>query len=395
MRARAVVAPALAAAGAAAGAFAARAGGRAIVARTERRLNTVAVAPPYDASERAREVHARATVVDLHADPLLWGRDLLVRGSRGHVDVPRLVEGNVAVTVFGAATKSPRHLNIERNDDRSDDVTLLALARGWPPGTWRSLTARAIYMANRLNEAVARSRGQLTLVRSAADLDTFLARRADQPGIVAGLLAIEGAHALGPDLAGLDEIESAGYRMVGPAHFFDNAYAGSAHGVEKGGLTTLGRELIAQLEARSMLVDLAHSSARTIDDVLAIARRPVVASHTGVRGVADNARNLTDDQLRGIASTGGMVGIGFWPTASGGGDAAAIARSITYAAGVAGVDHVGLGSDFDGGVPVPFDASGLVLVTDALLAEGLDEASVGKVVGGNAIRLLRAGLPES
>lgn len=144
-----------------------------------------------------------------------------------------------------------------------------------------------------------------------------------------------------------------------------------------------------------MLVDLAHSSARTIDDVLAIARRPVVASHTGVRGVADNARNLTDDQLRGIASTGGMVGIGFWPTASGGGDAAAIARSITYAAGVAGVDHVGLGSDFDGGVPVPFDASGLVLVTDALLAEGLDEASVGKVVGGNAIRLLRAGLPES
>ncbi|HET9346845.1 MAG TPA: hypothetical protein VFO05_14215, partial [Candidatus Limnocylindrales bacterium] len=194
MRARAVVAPALAAAGAAAGAFAARAGGRAIVARTERRLNTVAVAPPYDASERAREVHARATVVDLHADPLLWGRDLLVRGSRGHVDVPRLVEGNVAVTVFGAATKSPRHLNIERNDDRSDDVTLLALARGWPPGTWRSLTARAIYMANRLNEAVARSRGQLTLVRSAADLDTFLARRADQPGIVAGLLAIEGAH---------------------------------------------------------------------------------------------------------------------------------------------------------------------------------------------------------
>ena len=105
--------------------------------------------------------------------------------------------------------------------------------------------------------------------------------------------------------------------MVGLAHFFDNAVAGSAHGVEKGGLTALGRELVAELEARSMIVDLAHSSARTIDDVLSIATRPVVASHTGVRGVADNARNLPDDQLRGIAATGGMVGIGFWPTACG------------------------------------------------------------------------------
>jgi microsomal dipeptidase-like Zn-dependent dipeptidase len=144
-----------------------------------------------------------------------------------------------------------------------------------------------------------------------------------------------------------------------------------------------------------MIVDLAHASAQTIDDVLASATRPVVASHTGVRGVADNARNLPDDQLRGIAATGGMVGIGFWPTACGGEDAAAIARSIVYAMSVAGIDHVGLGSDFDGGVAVPFDASGLVLVTDALLAEGLDEASVGKVMGGNAIRVLRAGLPES
>ena len=209
------------------------------------------------------------------------------------------------------------------------------------------------------------------------------------------MLAIEGAHALGAELDGLDAVEAAGYRMVGLAHFFDNTYAGSAHGVEKGGLTALGRELVAQLEARSMIVDLAHASTRTIDDVLAMAARPVVASHTGVRGVADNARNLPDEQLRGIAATGGMVGIGFWPTACGGDDAAAIARSIAYAASVAGIDHVGLGSDFDGGVAVPFDASGLVLVTDALLAEGLDEASIGKVMGGNAVRVLRAGLPES
>jgi microsomal dipeptidase-like Zn-dependent dipeptidase len=138
---------------------------------------------------------------------------------------------------------------------------------------------------------------------------------------------------------------------------------------------------------------VAHSSAQTIDDVLAIARRPVVASHSGVRGMADNARNLADDQLRGIATTGGLIGIGFWPTASGGEDATAIARSVAYAASVAGIDHVGLGSDFDGGVSVPFDATGMVLVTEALLDEGLDEDAVGKVMGGNAVRVLRAAFP--
>jgi microsomal dipeptidase-like Zn-dependent dipeptidase len=383
------------AAGLAAGAVAARAGGRALVARTERRLNPVAATPPYAVSERARAVHGAATVVDLHADPLLWGRDLLVRGTRGHVDVPRLVEGNIAVQVFGVATKSPRHLNIDRNDDRSDDVTLLAIGRGWPPSTWRSLTARALHLASALSAAASSSYGQLSLVTSVAGLDALLAARATNPRLVGGLLAIEGAHALGPDLEGLDAIEAAGFRMVGLAHFFDNTVAGSAHGVEKGGLTALGRELVAELEGRRMIVDLAHSSARTIDDVLALAQRPVVASHTGVRGVCDNARNLPDDHLRGIAATGGLVGIGFWPTACGGDDAAAIARSIAYAAGVAGVDHVGIGSDFDGGVGVPFDASGMALLTEALLDEGLDEASIAKVMGGNAIRVLRAGLPQT
>lgn len=386
---------AVVAAAAVAGVVAARAGGRALVARTERRLNPVGVPPPYAVSERAAALHAVATVVDLHADPLLWGRSLLERGTRGHVDVPRLIAGNVAIQVFGVATKSPRHLNIERNDDRSDDVTLLAIGSGWPARTWRSLTARALHLAERFHGDAAASDGTLRLLQSVADLDAFLALRAKQPRYVAGLLAIEGAHALGPDLAGLDAIEDAGFRMVGLAHFFDNAVAGSAHGVEKGGLTTLGRELVAELEGRRMMVDVAHSSLRTIDDVLTMVQRPVVASHTGVCGVCDNARNLPDEQLRGIAATGGIVGIGFWPTACGGDDAAAIARSIVYAADVAGVDHVGLGSDFDGGVAVPFDASGMALLTEALLAEGMDEASIHKALGGNAIRVLRAALPPS
>jgi membrane dipeptidase len=385
-------AAALVAGGLGVAAFARFAGG-ALVARSERRLNPVGSPPPYRPSDRAREIHARSTVVDLHADSVLWGRDLLKRGDRGHVDVPRLVEGGTAIQVFAVTTKVPRNLNIEQNDDRTDDILLVAIARGWPPATWRSLLARAEYQAGRLQSFADRSGGRLTLIRQRGDLEAFLARRATNPGIVGGLLAIEGAHALDGDPANVDRLAAAGYRMVAPTHFFDNDFAGSAHGVEGGGLTPLGHELIGRLESASVIVDLAHASARTIDDVLAMATRPVVASHTGVRGTADNARNLSDEQLRGIAATGGMVGIGFWPTATGGEDAASIGRAIAYAAGVIGVEHVGLGSDFDGAVPVPFDASGLALVTESLLAHGFAEAAIGRIMGGNAIDLLRQCLP--
>ena len=365
-----------------------------MVARSERRLNPVGSPPPYRSSDLAREIHGRLTVVDLHADSLLWGRDLLRRGTQGHVDVPRLVEGGAAIQVFAVTTKVPRNLNIERNDDGTDDILLVALARGWPRATWRSLLARAEHQATRLQAMADRSEGRLTLVRDRSGLSAFLARRATDRGIVAGILAIEGAHALDGDPANVDRLAAAGYRMVAPTHFFDNDFGGSAHGIEKGGLTAPGRELIERLEAASIIVDVAHASAPTIDDVLAVARRPVVASHTGVRGTADNARNLSDDQLRGIAATGGMIGIGFWPTATGGEDAGSIARAIAHAVGVIGVDHVGLGSDFDGAVPVPFDATGLVLVTDALLAEGFDEPAIGRIMGANAVDLLAKGLPQ-
>lgn len=371
-----------------------RAAGRRLVARTERRLNPTTFVAPYAASARARALHETLTVADLHADSLLWGRDLLVRGDRGHVDVPRLIAGNVALQVLATATKSPRHLNIERNTDDSDDIVLVAIASGWPPATWRSLLARALYQAGRADAFAARSGGRLVMIRTAADLRAHLAARTPSWPVTAGLLAIEGAHALDDDPANVDVVFDAGYRMMSPSHFFDNAFGGSAHGVSKGGLTAAGREMIERMEARRMVVDVAHASSAAIDDVLAMATRPVVASHTGVRGVADNARNLIDEHLRGIAATGGLIGIGFWPTASGGDDAAAIARSIKHATNVAGVDHVTLGSDFDGGVQTPFDATGLVQVTEALIDAGFKDDEIARVMGGNAIRVLLETLPE-
>ena len=300
----------------------------------------------------------------------------------------------MALQVFAATTKSPRHLNIERNDDRTDDVVLLAIALGWPPATWRRLLPRALHLASRADRFAARSDGAFRVIRTRADLAGYEAARLLDPTLTAGLLAIEGAHALDGDPANVEVVADAGFRMMSPSHFFDNAFGGSAHGLEKGGLTDAGREMVGRMEARSMLVDVAHASAATIDDVLAMATRPIVASHTGVRGVCDNARNLSDAHVRGIADTGGLLGIGFWPTACGGDDVASIARSIRYAVDLAGADHVGLGSDFDGAVPVPFDATGLVQLTDALLAAGVDDTAVRQVMGGNVRRLLAETLPD-
>jgi membrane dipeptidase len=361
-------------------------------AAVERRLNGT-TGPPRAVSLRARALHQRLLIVDLHADSLLWGRDLLAHGHRGHVDVPRMAEGNLAVQAFTVVTQTPRGQNIERNDDSTDNITLLALAQLWPPRTWRNLQERALYQAGRLRGMAERSEGALTLVRSRGDLDEFLERRAGRRDLAAGFLGLEGAQSLEGDPERLDALFDAGYRMIAPVHFFDTAFGGSAHGVGKGGLTAAGRALVAGLERRSMALDLAHASAQTIDDALAVARRPVIVSHTGVKGTCDNARNLSDAHLRGVARTGGVVGIGFWETAVCGREPKDIARAIRYAVSVAGIDHVALGSDFDGAVATPFDAAGLPALTDALIAEGFSDDEIARVMGANAIRVLQNVLP--
>ena len=366
-----------------------------VPAQLEKRLNVSLNPPPYLASERAVELHKKLLVADLHADSLLWDRDLLDRGTRGHVDVPRLIEGNVALQSFTIVTKTPYvwKMNIERNDDTTDNITILAIAQRWPTATWSSLTQRALYQAKKLQETAARSGGKLTLIRTSAELSSYLDRRISEPDITAGFLGIEGAQALDGNLDNIDVLFDAGFRMMSPSHFFDTDIGGSAHGVEKGGLTDKGKEMIRRMEARRIIVDVAHASANTIEDVLALATRPVLVSHSGVKGTCDNQRNLSDEQLKGIARTGGVIGVGFWETAVCGRDAKAIARAIRYTANLVGVDHVGLGSDFDGAVVTPFDTSGLVQITDALLAEGFTDEEIGRIMGRNVLRLLIRNLP--
>ncbi|MBI5245576.1 MAG: dipeptidase [Elusimicrobia bacterium] len=349
---------------------------------------------PYPACEAASALHRRLTVIDLHADPLMWSRDLLKRNSYGHVDVPRLIEGGVALQVFSTVTQAPLGINIHWNATSAPDViTALAIACGWPRKTWSSRLERALHQARALEDACARSEGRLKRILTRGDLAAHVEKRA--PGTTAALLSIEGAQCLEGRVENVDVLFAAGVRMIGLTHFQDNDLGGSASGQDKGGLTDFGRSVLRRMEDLGIIIDLAHSSPRLFDDVLAECRTPPLVSHTGACSACDNPRNLTDAQLKKLAAKGGLAGVGYWKTATGGRDAAAIARSIRIVAETAGIARVALGSDFDGAVPVPFDATGIPLVTQALLESGMAEADIAAAMGGNALRFLAERLPAA
>jgi membrane dipeptidase len=360
----------------------------------ERFMNRLEPAPLPAVSPAARALHAASLVADMHADSLLAGRDLVRRSRVGHLDLPRLQEGGVGLQIFTTVTVVPLGLNIERNERSAFDlITLLGLAQ-LSPFAWRGPLGRAELQADRLESAMARSQGALVPVRSRADLDALIARRAAGERTIGALLGIEGAHALEGDVANLDVVFERGFRMIGLTHFFDNEFAGSAHGAEKGGLTELGRELVRRMQARGVLVDLAHVSPAAIADVLAMATKPTVVSHGGVAGTCANTRTLTDAQVRGIAAGGGVIGIGYWDTAICGREPRHVVAAMRYVIGLVGDDYVGLGSDYDGATTVGFDTSQLAALTQEMLSEGLPEDSIRKILGGNVVRVLRAVLPE-
>ncbi len=360
----------------------------------ERPINRVAEGTSYEVSAAAQKLHAGLVVADLHSDTLLWTRNILDRADRGHVDVPRLVDGNVALQVFSVVTKVPDGLNYDANSADSDQITLAAIAQAWPISTWNSLLGRALYQAEKLETAEKRDSEALRVIRTRADLDAVLAARAKGAKTVGGLLATEGGHPLEGNIANLDVLYDAGYRMIGLHHFFDNELGGSLHGVTGDGLSDFGRKVVAGAEERGMMIDIAHSSPNVVADVLDMATRPLVVSHTGVRGACDSVRNLSDPLMQRIAAQGGLVGIGYWDGAVCDISPKSIAASIVYAVDLLGEDHVALGSDYDGATLVAFDTSHLALITDALLEAGLSETTIAKVMGGNQVRFFRANLPS-
>jgi membrane dipeptidase len=357
----------------------------------ERSQNRV-VPVPFSVTPAAEALQKTLDVADMHADSLLWKRDLLERSDRGHVDLPRLIEGHYALQVFSSVTKSPAGQNFNSNSADTDTITGLVRVQMQPMRTWDSLLQRSLYHAEKLHGFAAASQGRLRVITSPEDIDRLLADRKNGETVVGGLLSIEGLHDLEGKIENLDVLHDAGFRMAGLTHFFDNDVAGSMHGVNKGGLTPLGRQVVQRMEALGMIVDLAHASHATIADVLAMAKRPVISSHGGVLGTCKVNRNLSDDEIRGIAKTGGVIGIGYFKGAICSTEPKDVARAILHVRDVVGIDYVGLGSDFDGGTTVSFDASQVVAVTQSLLDAGFSEDDIRKVMGGNVLRVLRAGV---
>jgi membrane dipeptidase len=324
----------------------------------------------------ALAVHARYPSIDLHADTLMWARwlgyDVTARHTPplpraalgGHVDLPRMRDGNMAAQFFG----------------------LVSLPIGATRGP-----ARAVHeQIDQLEAAIAHRPERLRLVRTSAELEAC-----ERVGAIAALLGIEGAHALEGDADRIEAFARRGVRYLGLLHFSANEVGFPAYGRgrrDTEGLTPFGREVVARCEEFGVLVDLAHINRRGFLDACAMATRPPIVSHTGVLGAFDHWRNIDDAQLRAVAEKGGVVGVIFCPRYLGGDGLEPVVRHLRHILDVVGEDVPALGSDWDGFI-VPTqplaDPTGLPRLTQALLGAGIPERVIGKILRENVLRVLR------
>ncbi|MGB0651451.1 MAG: dipeptidase [Rhodothermales bacterium] len=359
----------------------------------DNRMNPVVDRGPYEVPADIQAFHDSLLIVDLHADQTLWDRDVLKRVGYGQVDLPRLQEGGVDIQVFSSVTKSPSGQNYQENKGDTDRITKLVIGQLWPVRTWGSLLERALYQSEKLHHAEARSQ-DLFIVRTRADLEQFLVNRRHEPTLVAGILAIEGMHAMEADLANFDRLYDAGFRMASTTHFFDNALSGSAHGQSGAGLTMLGKEMIDRQVVQGMMIDVAHISPQTLDDILSRTEVPLVFSHGGVQGTCPGPRNLSDEHILAMAERGSVIGIGYWPEVMCGDSISDIVAAMRHIRDLTeSVENIALGSDFDGTVQTPFDTAGLALLTEALLTDGFTRDDVRAIMGENALRVFLNTLP--
>ena len=324
--------------------------------------------------EAARALHDDTPVVDLHADTAklmqVFGYDLFLRHEPplpraawfGHVDVPRMREGGLCAQFFGLWTF---------------------------PVPQRGCAASVAAQLDVLERDVAAHPDDLEWCWSGADV-----RRAKAAGRIAVLAGLEGAHALEGRPERVNELARRGVRYIGLVHLSANAVAAPSLGLGRRrdrGLGELAHDAIAEADRMGMLVDLAHISRRGFFEALAATRGVPIVSHTGVTGVARSWRNIDDEQIRAIAGRGGIVGIIFAPRFLGCDGIGAVRAHLEHVVNVAGEDTAALGSDFDGMVRPPKgleDVACLPRLTATLLAGGMPERVVRKLLGENALRVL-------
>jgi membrane dipeptidase len=366
-------------------------------------------------SARAKQLHDRAIVVDSHDDTtqrLVFDKafNLAARNKNGNIDIPRMREGGLDALFFSIWVPS--------------DVT-------GPPAV-----KRALDQIDAVREAVRTNPKDLVLATTAADV-----RKAAAEHKIAALMGMEGGHMIDDDLRLLRVYAALGVRYMTLTHFKNNNWAdASTDQAAHNGLTAFGKDVVREMNRLGVVVDISHVADKTFYDALEVSKAPVMASHSSVRAIANHPRNMTDDMMRALARNGGVMMINYHAgflseefrvaseKKSGnvveamaamskkcGGDEACstleseridheamakgelpkvtwekIVEHIDHAAKVAGADHVGLGSDFDGAtMPLGMeDASKLPKLTDALLKKGYSEADILKILGGNILRVM-------
>lgn len=319
---------------------------------------------------RAKRIHAQCVTLDSHCDtPMLFadGATLNRKSAAGRVNLPKLFEGNWdAACVVAYIQQGAR-----------DDASL------------RQATEKAAAILGEIERQVNACSETAAIARTPHDVV-----RIKKAGKKALLLGIENGYAIGKEPANLARFQEAGIVYMTLCHNGDNDLCDSAKGnAEWNGLSPLGREAVREMNRLGILVDVSHASEKTFYDVLETSSVPIVASHSSARALCDHPRNLTDDQLRAIAARGGVVQVCLYNGFLRADEQATvtdIVAHIRHIVAIAGIDHVGIGSDFDGGGGIPgCDGSNeLINVTKALLEAGFTEAGLEKIVGGNFLRIM-------
>jgi len=365
-------------------------------------------------SERAKKLHFSSIVIDTHDDTTQRffdaGFDLGARNALGSIDIPRMKEGGLGAIFFSI----------------------------WIPSktTGQEAVKRALAQIDAVHEQVRKHSSDLMLVTTAEGI-----REAHKQGKIAALIGVEGGHMIASDLGVLRRYAALGARYMTLTHSGNAEWADSSTAKpEHNGLSEFGKDVVREMNRLGMIVDVSHVSDKTFADVLAVSKAPVFASHSDCRAICDAPRNMTDDMIRALAAKGGVIQINYhvgflsqefrnaekahpeWDKAIAlevqkrcgdrqgcqliEGDRVTreyvlrgdlprvdwtkIIEHIDRAVKIAGIEHVGLGSDFDG-ANMPFgmeDVSKLPQITNALLEKGYSEGDVKKILGENTLRVM-------
>ena len=319
---------------------------------------------------RACDVHSQVLTLDSHVDtPMFFSEGVRFdhRDPKVKVDMHKLTEGRMDSVIMAAYL---------RQEERSEEGH-------------RAATEKARSLLMQIKEMVDGVRGaQIAYTPK----DAFRIKSRGQKAI---FLGIENGYAIGHDLSLIEDFRRMGVAYMTLCHNGDNDICDSASrsNGEHGGLSAFGRDVVREMNRVGMMVDLLHAAESTFYDVLDVSQEPVICSHSSSRLLCDHPRNLTDDQLRAIAEVGGVAQATFYPgflRTDGEATIKDAVRHILHMIDVAGVDHVGVGSDFDGdgGVPGLNDESEMINLTRRLMAEGFGPTVLKKIWGGNIVRVM-------